>query len=277
MMVLQESCHRKINLQHLPSEMAESLYYYVLWTGHFLCKPDFFIRRANYNTYLLLYTVSGEGTLLYRDRRYILGRNSLVLINCREQQEYFPNGDGWEFKYIHFKGALSDRYYACLSRLYGSPVSEGWARTEEYLDRIREAVRGAGTEETCSELIYRLLVGMISVHRNRNAAGNDPIGVAVGYISEHFGQNVTVSELAEMAHISRCHFSVRFKAYTGFSPHRYLLLYRLNYARQLLCNTADPIGEIAERCGFSDLSSFIRAFRLAEGVSPAAYRKARTD
>ena len=274
-MIFRESCHKRVNLQHIPSETAEHLYYYVLWTGHFLCKSDFHIRRANYNTYLLLYTVSGEGTLRYEDRNYTLGRDSLMLIDCRKLQEYFPNGDGWEFKYIHFKGALSARYYTYISRLYGSPVSAGGTRAGEYLDRILESVRTSGAEEICSELIYRLLTGMISAHRGRDVIGADPIGAAVGYISEHYGENITVSELAEIAHISRCHFSVRFKAYTGFSPHRYLLLYRLGYAKRLLCDTTDSIGEIADRCGFSDVSSFIRAFRLAEGISPASYRNSQ--
>ena len=274
MIVFRESCHQRTNLQHIPSETAEKLYYYVLWTGHFICKPDFHIRRTNYKTYLLLYTVSGEGVLLYGGKRYTLGRNSLFLIDCRELQEYFPNGDRWEFKFIHFKGALSDRYYTYLSHLYGTPVSEGGARAEEYLDRIIETVRRSGAEETCSELIYRLLVGMIVAHRSRNTTDVDPIGTAIRYISEHYEDEITVSELAEVAHISRCHFSVRFKERTGFSPYQYLFLYRLGYAKQLLCNTVDSVGEIASRCGFSDVSSFIRAFKRAEGVSPAAYRKA---
>lgn len=106
-MIFQESCHKRVNLQHIPSETAERLYYYVLWTGHFLCKPDFHIRRSNYDTYLLLYTVSGEGTLFYEGKQYTLGRNSLMLIDCEKTQEYFPNGDGWEFKYIHFMKDLA--------------------------------------------------------------------------------------------------------------------------------------------------------------------------
>ena len=272
-MIFQESCHKRINVQHIPSKTAEALYYYVLWTGHFVCKPDFRIQRSNNKTYLLLYTVSGEGTLLYGGKRYTIGSNMVFLIDCRELQEYYPNGDRWEFKYVHFNGALSERYYTFLSKLYGSPVSEGGARVEAYLDRILENVQHSGAEEICSELIYRLFVSMITMHRNRKMTDTDPIGAAVHYISEHYEEQVTVSELADVAHISRCHFSVLFKAHTGFSPYQYLFLYRLGYAKQLLCNTTEPIGAIAEQCGFSDVSSFIRAFKRAEGVSPAMYRK----
>lgn len=274
-MIFHESCHKKNNLQHIPSETAEKLYYYVLWTGHFLCKPDFHIRRTNYKTYLLLYTVSGEGVLLYGGKRYTLRGGSLFFIDCRELQEYYPIGDGWEFKYVHFKGVLSDRYYEYLLNLYGSPVFEGGAAIEECLDQIIEIVGHFGEEETCSELIYRILTKSINAFHSRGVVDDDPIGSAVRYISEHYKEEITVSELADVAHISRCYFSIRFKTQTGFSPYQFLLLYRIGYAKRLLDDTGKSMSEIAERSGFPDASSFIRAFKRAEGVSPSAYRKAK--
>jgi hypothetical protein len=60
-----ESCHKKDNLPHLASQIAKELYYYVQWTGHFICKEDFHIQRAGWKSYLLLYTISGEGSLIY--------------------------------------------------------------------------------------------------------------------------------------------------------------------------------------------------------------------
>ena len=274
-MIFHESCHNKINFQHIPSETAEELYYYVLWTGHFVCKPDFHIRRINNKSYLLLYTVSGGGVLLYGGKRYTLGCNSLFLIDCRKLQEYYPIGDGWEFKYIHFKGALSDRYYEYLLGLYGSPVFTGEATIEECLDQIMEIVGRSGGEETCSELIYRILIKIINAYHSRGITDDDPIGRAVRYISEHYKEEITVSQLADVAHISRCYFSIRFKTRTGFSPYQFLLLYRIGYAKRLLDDTEKSMSEIAERSGFPDASSFIRAFKRAEGVSPSAYRKAK--
>ena len=69
------------------------------------------------------------------------------------------------------------------------------------------------------------------------------------------------------------HFIRGFKLYTGYTPHEYLLSYRLRQAKQLLSTSSLTIEEIAERCGFNSASHFARAFRSAENTSPTKFRK----
>ena len=77
MNTLRESCHQKTNLLHVASATAKELYYYVLWTGHFICKTDFYIKRSHLDNYLLLYTVAGTGTLNYEGKSYPMKKISL--------------------------------------------------------------------------------------------------------------------------------------------------------------------------------------------------------
>lgn len=273
--VLKESCHKKTNLLHVPSETARKLYYYVQWTGHFVCKPDFYIKRSYLDSYLLLYVVSGSGTLNYKGKSYMLGKNSIVLIDCKVPQEYYPDCDRWEFKYIHFNGSQSKMYYEHITALYNAPVTIGNVETEKYFDKICELIRSSSAEEICSELIYHLLINLINSHSCGSEEKSEAFRIkdVLMYISDHYASDLNVTRLAEIAHLSRCHFSTEFKRHTGFSPYCYILKYRLSAAKRLLCSTERTVDIIAERCGFADTSSFIRAFKKVEGISPAAYRK----
>lgn len=199
-----------------------------------------------------------------------------MLIDCNKPQEYYPTGDRWEFKYVHFNGALSARYYTYITELYGTHVTVGSPDTEKYLDKICQTVRLSGAEELCSELIYHLLIDLINMHSMEQEEDSESFRLkeVLSFISENYRQDISVTQLSEIAHLSRCHFSTEFKKHTGFSPYSYILKYRLASAKRLLCSTDKTVEVIADRCGFADTSSFIRAFKKAEGVSPAAYRKA---
>ena len=59
----------------------------------------------------------------------------------------------------------------------------------------------------------------------------------------------------------------------GEHPHSFLQKLRLNQAKTLLLYTTESIGNIAQRCGFSDIYSFSHCFKRKIGVSPMMYRK----
>ena len=72
---------------------------------------------------------------------------------------------------------------------------------------------------------------------------------------------------------SRCYFSTLFKKYTGTTLHDYLLCYRLDKAKLMLAQNQYTINEIAEKTGFNDTGTFIRAFKKKEKVTPLQYKK----
>ena len=89
----------------------------------------------------------------------------------------------------------------------------------------------------------------------------------------HFSEKYTLKSLADQYHISISSLSHRFQATTGTSVMDYLLSCRIVHAKQLLANSDHSIGEIIEKCGFSDNSNFSRTFKKLTGMSPMAFRK----
>lgn len=93
------------------------------------------------------------------------------------------------------------------------------------------------------------------------------------YIEQHYPETITLEALAESAHVSRSECLRCFRASLQTAPYRYLMEYRLSRAAELLQNTDLPVGEIAARVGFGQMSHFGKCFKEKTGVSPRIYRK----
>jgi AraC family transcriptional regulator len=94
------------------------------------------------------------------------------------------------------------------------------------------------------------------------------------YIAEHFGRCISLSELANVAGLSRMHFAAQFRTATGYRPREYLLHRRTEHAKTLLATTERPLAEIALAVGFSTQAHFSTVFKRISGESPARWRLA---
>ncbi|AXK31890.1 AraC family transcriptional regulator [Streptomyces armeniacus] len=101
----------------------------------------------------------------------------------------------------------------------------------------------------------------------------EQLRAVTSYMRENLAADITLDHLAKQARMSRYHFIRRFTATTGQTPLRYLTQRRIETARHLLVLDADPIADIARRCGYPRRESFARAFRTHTGCSPSQYRK----
>lgn len=94
------------------------------------------------------------------------------------------------------------------------------------------------------------------------------------YVADHFSRCISLSELANVAGLSRMHFAAQFRAATGYRPREYLLHHRTEHAKTLLATTERPLAEIALAVGFSTQAHFSTVFKRISGQSPARWRLA---
>ena len=87
------------------------------------------------------------------------------------------------------------------------------------------------------------------------------------YVSEHFSEPICLEQLAAEFYISKYHLAHAFSREVGVSIYRYIMLRRLLLARQLLAG-GESAKQVCRSCGFSDYTSFYRAFKSEYGISP---------
>jgi len=130
-----------------------------------------------------------------------------------------------------------------------------------------------------SELIFveamrRYALTLAPEQRGWLAGLRDPyVGKALALLHTHAGRAWTVDELAREVALSRSALAERFANLIGEPPMQYLTRWRLALAAKALRSGPEPIGRIAERCGYESAAAFNRAFKREFGAPPASWRK----
>lgn len=92
------------------------------------------------------------------------------------------------------------------------------------------------------------------------------------YINNHLEENLSLDFLASFFYASKYHISHIFKEHMGISLHQYVLKKRLQACKNGILSGI-PFNEIFHQYGFSNYSSFYRAFKKEFGLSPTEFRE----
>jgi AraC family transcriptional regulator len=95
----------------------------------------------------------------------------------------------------------------------------------------------------------------------------------IDYINDRLDQDLSLVELAAIAHISPTYFASLFKQSTGWTPHQYVIYRRIEYAKRLLVQGDLSIAEISAKVGFANPGHFSRHFKKLVGVTPKTLRQ----
>lgn len=276
------SFEHEVSYNHTPSLVARTAYFYVQAIGHFCCNGDYSTRREGYRSFLLIYTIKGKGHAKYRGKQYELGKCQILLIDCYHYQEYFSDRhDWWEMKWVHFNGGGSEGYFNTIYENFGPVIDMSEDNPiPSYIDALIGLVKNNDIqlEIKASSIIVQILTAvMLAASRKdrdyMDSSHNSQVEAALEFIEKNHDSRISLEDIAKAACCSMYHFTRVFKRVTGYSPHEYLVKYRINRAKTLLKTTEKSVDEISGGVGFESTSNFIRTFRQLEGVTPLKYRK----
>lgn len=151
--------------------------------------------------------------------------------------------------------AIEDAWQACVRETPGFPF------------QVRNSL---------SRLTYLLHSHLPSAQHSPGSKSRrdaDRIKTMLSHIHSHYGSPLSTQSIAASASVSESECLRCFHATIGTTPIQYLKQYRIQQAAQSLLTTDSKISEIAEACGFQDMSYFTRTFREQMGCVPSEYRK----
>jgi AraC-like DNA-binding protein len=102
---------------------------------------------------------------------------------------------------------------------------------------------------------------------------NEPMQKTLQFILQNFQKPIQINDLLEVTNMSYASFYSHFKQAYILTFKDYLLNIRIGYACKLLMDASHNISQIAEDCGFENLSNFNRQFKRIKKMTPSEYQR----
>jgi len=252
-----------------PSDFAKEHLYYIHFGGMYTCNSAYEIDRNYYHAFLLFRILKGHLNFKYRGRSFTAKDGDIVFLDCKEYHHYWAD-DFVTFQWFHFDGSSSQAYFDMLYETQGPCFSE---KTELYFpfNYILDELKSPAPEEHKLSFLIHNIIGLLAYRDKRQEP--TVIQKARQFIQDHYHEDITVPDIAKHVALNPFYFSKLFKKITGVAPHQYLSYIRIKYAKTLLAETTHSLTYVAEKCGYSSDSHFIRAFKKETSVTPTYFRR----
>lgn len=259
-----------------PSEWAKENLFYIEMYGHFVCDKHYEIRRGAFDSYLLILTLNGSGTIETPQGITKCQKEDIAVIDCNEEHSYRAN-ENWEFLWLHFNGNKSHEMVRMLIEQQGNVVHvPETSLTSRFFNLIvyQRNMDSIGEEMNISSYIQLFLAEAMNSRWKDGALNPKSIIVneAIGYIESNYKNKITLADIARFLRCSESGFNHSFRKEMGVSPYEYIIRKRLNKAKELLKTTNASISEISEEVGFNSEANFIKTFRMKNNMTPSAFR-----
>lgn len=99
---------------------------------------------------------------------------------------------------------------------------------------------------------------------------NQIVNNVLKYLNEHYNENITLDNLANLFFLNKYSLTKIFKEQTDLTIHNYITLKRINTAKQEMMKGTLPT-EVCYVVGYKDYSSFYRAFMAHEHINPKEF------
>jgi len=240
----------------------------------------------------LLYGISGELIVNVSKEKYFLRKGDILFINPEELHTYSPNQKLVEYHAAVFSPTLfqfKERHF--FEQNFTNPLVDGEikfprliSKYDSRYDVVAPIVHKLFSEHIHSKtMVYADLIVLFCtllehsmLERKLDETSlkkSEDVKMCIQYMEENYSRKITLSELANLVHITPNYFCNYFKKQTGLTPFTQLNNIRVRRASKMLRNTELSIVEIAEACGYENVSFFIRKFKEIRGCTPSVYRR----
>lgn len=235
----------------------------------------------------IFFFISGHVDYLVEGSRYPLHENNLMIMRPSESHTArILDSTRYERFAINFPTSYlsqNDTKNLLMEPFMKRPLGKGNLFTQKDLDveEIRklffEMMKKAPAEERKMILHTHLGIILYKIYAAFSLTGLEertPSSFServIAYINAHLYEELTVSALSEHFFLSNSQFTRLFRRDVGSSPWEYILRKRLTAARELL-KKGTSTQEASSQCGFSDYSSFYRAYTKYFKENPGSTR-----
>lgn len=276
-------------IQHGSKEYPFHFYYDNLELFDFHC-----IEWHWHTEFEFVYVETGTVYFGISDKQFALSEGQGVFINSKILHRYFSQGNAIvpNFVLMPYFIAAQDSliYQKYVLPIMASPMdyqifSSDIPWQAQALSLMREMMaaqeNASDVELVNSYLIQKIWhilyqntdVEHMGKKENYSASSQARLQLMMQYIHQKFAYNISLSDIADQAKVSKSTALNLFQRYLGISPVTYLINYRLQEAAKLLASTEKKVTVISKDTGFDNVDYFCKAFKKYYKLTPTEYRK----
>lgn len=246
----------------------------VLMAGISHFEKTYFIKRLNCAFYNCEIIVSGEGTVLYDGKEYLLKKGDVFVLPPGKPHTYYSSSENpWIKMFFCVNGSLSEalfREYDLNSAviLHAPELYPIFVDFFNHIFNKKLTVRETNAE---AAIIFHRFVQALaeSVPRQTTTEGQR----LKEYIEQNAGEVLSVADMAAHIYRSQSQTIRIFRKEFGITPYEYYLEKRMELACTILCSSNYTVKEVSEMLGFTDESYFSKVFAKKIGISPGKYNQ----
>ena len=218
----------------------------------------------------IIYYIDGDATFISRNSCTVLKKNTLIFV----PKGFFHNFNiEKQDKYVRLTIAFPD--IPILDEVLTEARDIVLTRATEVINFAEAIIRNIDSPPFTSQglSVYALFLSLM-VELTRQKSNNDQpvseksiLSQCIDFIDEHFTENIAVSDLAQKYFVSKSFLFTEFKKAFGIPIHKYITQRRMIYAKKLLDEGKKPT-DVYSLCGYSDYSTFYKAYSKRFGESP---------
>lgn len=198
-----------------PTPLTLTLPFYITEAGHFRAEADYKVERDEHDSYLLLYTIKGSGTVVSDKVSLAALPHNAVMINCHNYHKYFSNNEEWEFIWIHLKGSA---VAAMFDVLYPNAVNiisvKDFLSFEQQLSELicnvtkNDVLSSISTSSQIHDVLNTLVIYTIeNEQKSQKRQHSDDINVVIDFIQNNYSDSISIDDMIQNIHISKYHLS----------------------------------------------------------------------
>ena len=236
-----------------------------------------------HDEYEILLYEEGDSSFIIEDKMYTLTPGDIIISRKHEMHrimhgkptvyrrfilmvdpEFFQmhNCTEYEDRFLRNPANTDNKISAKLVRSSG--LYDAFEKYKKYSKNF--------TEDPNSPILTAILIEILYlIHKISRFSTSDqthwPIRSIIQYLNNSYTENITLDMLSQKFFISKYYLCRIFHQTTGLTIHDYIRLKRLTLVRELNAKGKN-LGEAAIAAGFTDYSSFYRAYKKEYGVSP---------
>ena len=228
----------------------------------------------------LICVIDGKAKIEKNSENFILEKGGVFLLNSGEIHKLSADCANTKILLLQLSYDFVKQFDAQLDahNFVIKPESQAEQLIRQYLIELSDASLSSFQQYSLIMNILHVLFTYCLRERQISLYGNCKVNfrnakIVMEYAEEHYRENLTCAEMAELVNLSPAYFSIYFKKITGTGFAAFLNNVRLKHAIRDLTENGLSVAQAAENNGFNDASSFVKICRRSYGITPLQFKK----